>query len=118
MSSRRAASLRTTPGTGRSLAPHLPTSQWESEAGGRGVGVGFSDAEVDAVPKHLDLLTSYHDLLDAETSEYFDRVSSDDFNRARESGPAHRHLRNLYTCAVVGHGSSPSGRARRRHEDS
>ncbi len=67
-------------------------------AGGRGVGVGFSDAEVDAVPKHLDLLTSYHDLLDAETSEYFDRVSSDDFNRARESGPAHRHL-GTYTPA-------------------
>lgn len=60
--------------------------------GGRGVGVGFDDDEVDAVPKRYDVLTRYHDLLDAETAAYLDRLSVDELNRARDSGPPHQHL--------------------------
>ena len=52
--------------------------------GGRGVGVGFSDAEVDAVPKRRDVLTRYHDLLDAETTVYFNALANDDLNTQRE----------------------------------
>ena len=61
-------------------------------AAGRGVGVGYSDAEVDAVPKRFDVLSRYHDLLDEETTAYFDATSINDFFRERESGPGHQHL--------------------------
>jgi len=52
--------------------------------GGRGVGVGFDDAEVDAVPKRRDVLIRYHDLLDAEPAAYLDALTNDDLNRAEE----------------------------------
>lgn len=82
-------------------------------AGGRGVGVGFSDAEVDAVPKRFEMLSRYHDLLDGETGAYFDMVTVEEFNRQREAGPAHGHL-GAYTPArlwgmVVLHHAEHSG---------
>ena len=61
-------------------------------AAGRGVGVGYSDAEVDAVPKRFEAVSRYHDLLDRETSAYFAATSIDDFFRERDSGPGHQHL--------------------------
>jgi hypothetical protein len=81
--------------------------------GGRGVGVGFSDAEVDAVPKRFDVLSRYHDLLDEDTGAYFDAVMDEELHRERESGPAHGHL-GAYTPArlwsmVILHHAEHSG---------
>ena len=82
-------------------------------AGGRGVGVGFRDEEVDAVPKRPDVLARYHDLLDEKTGSFFEAVTSDDFILERESGLAHRHL-GPYTPArlwgmVILHHAEHSG---------
>ena len=69
--------------------------------GGRGVGVGFSDDEVDAVPKRLDALSHYHDLLDAETSDWIEGLSSADFDRAHGGEMARSRGIDAYTLASV-----------------
>jgi hypothetical protein len=43
-----------------------------------GMGLGYSDAEVDEVNVPLDILYAYHDELTAETSEYLDSAGNDD----------------------------------------
>ncbi len=53
--------------------------------GGSGVGFGYTDEEVDAVPKRLDVLMRYHQLLEDETYSYFDSASIDDLNAERTS---------------------------------
>ena len=76
----------------RGLSDELAYEPLGIGAAGRGVGVGYSDADVDAVPKRLDVMSHYHDLLDAETAAYFAAAFSDDFFRERESGPGYQHL--------------------------
>ena len=38
--------------------------------GGRGIGLGYTDAEVDEMPYHHTALRAYHDLLLQETQDY------------------------------------------------
>jgi len=47
---------------------------------GRGVGVGFDDDEVDAVPARPDIFDRYHRLLEEEASEYLRAITSADLN--------------------------------------
>lgn len=56
---------------------------------GAGTGMGYSDAEVDAVPKGKGLLTRYHDQLYNETMLYLEGIgdADEEFDR-----PIERHL--------------------------
>ena len=56
---------------------------------GTGVGFGYSNDEVDAVPKDHAALMRYHQLLEDETYAYFDRVTIDELNSEKEH-PASR----------------------------
>lgn len=54
-------------------------------AGGSGIGFGYSDAEVDATPKDLATLLSYHQMLEDETYDYLEAVSHNELNAERTS---------------------------------
>ncbi len=69
--------------------------------GGRGVGVGFDDTEVDAVPQRLDILTRYHDLLDNETGAWLESRSADELNRKRHSEGAESRGISRYSPASL-----------------
>jgi hypothetical protein len=53
--------------------------------GGSGVGFGYTDDEVDAVPKNFAVLARYHQTLEDETYAYFDSVTDEDLNAERRS---------------------------------
>lgn len=52
---------------------------------GEGIGFGYTDAEVDAVPKRREALMRYHQTLEDETYAYLDEATSDDLNAERQS---------------------------------
>lgn len=52
----------------------------------RGMGLGYSDADVDELNIPLDILTAYHDQLSTETNAYLDSATNDDI-RAEFSIP-------------------------------
>ncbi len=47
---------------------------------GRGMGVGYNDAEVDAVPSAPDVLAGYHRALEAESAAYLRTTTESDLN--------------------------------------
>lgn len=51
---------------------------------GRGMGVGYDDDEVDAVPARLDLMVEYHRALEDETAEYLHTTSENALNEQIE----------------------------------
>lgn len=74
-----------------------------------GMGMGYSDAQVDEVNIPLDVLRNYHDELMAETNAYLETASSDDL-RAEFNHP----VRGPLTAAIrlqhlVGHSYSHLG---------
>jgi hypothetical protein len=86
---------------GAGLSDELDYEPLGRGAGGRGVGVGFNDAEVDAVPKRFDVLSRYHDLLDEEMLAYVETVTTDEFHRERESKHAHGRLGAFSAASIM-----------------
>lgn len=52
---------------------------------GMGTGYGYSDAEVDATPKNLQVLMRYHQMLQEETSSYLDAADDATLHEERTS---------------------------------